>query len=60
MKMTTKKVQEKIKFYKADILSAKKYADKRDLVEAVVPKDFHGTLEDVDSLIKKFMKGKVK
>ena len=60
MKMTTKKVQEKIKFYKADILTAKNYADKRDLVEAVVPKDFYGTLEDVDSLIKKFMKGKVK
>ncbi|MCI5862529.1 MAG: hypothetical protein MRZ89_01260 [Lachnospiraceae bacterium] len=58
--MTTKKMQEKIKFYKADILTAKKYTDKRDLVEAVVPKDFYGTLEDVDSLIKKFMKGKVK
>jgi hypothetical protein len=58
--MATKKVQEGIKFYKTDILTAKRYADKRDLIEAVVPKDFYGTLEDVDSLIKKFMEGKVK
>ena len=60
MKMTTKKVQEGIKFYKTDILTAKRYADKRDLVEAVIPKDFYGTLEKADSLIEKFMKGKVK
>ena len=58
--MAKKKVQEGIKFYKTDILTAKRYADKRDLIEAVVPKDFYGTLEDVDSLIKKFMEGKVK
>ena len=47
IKMATKKVQEGIKFYKTDILTAKRYADKRDLIEAVVPKDFYGTLDDV-------------
>lgn len=61
--MATKKetvVQEEAKFYKADLLTAKRYENKKDLVEAVIPGNFHGTVDDADSLIEKFMKGKVK
>ena len=61
--MTTKNPetkQEKTLFNKEQILASEKYADKKDVCNTVIPDDFHGTLNEVDVLIEKFMKGKVK
>ena len=60
--MTTKNVksEEKILFNKEQILSSKKYANERDVCKTVIPDDFIGTLEKADTLIERFMKGKVK
>lgn len=59
---TNKKEQEAVipTFTKEQILASKKYADKKDVCNVVLPDDFSGTLNDVDTLIDKFMKGKVK
>lgn len=60
-KTETKKVETKQEtvFTKEQILVSKKYADKRDVCNAIIPDDFNGTLNEVDILIDKFMKGKV-
>lgn len=47
-------------FTKEQILASRKYADRKDVCNTVIPDDFHGTLNDVDILIDNFMKGKVK
>ena len=62
MKMATKKVESKqeVLFTKEQILASNKYYDKRDVCNTVIPDNFNGTLNEVDSLIEKFMKGKVK
>ncbi len=59
--MATKKTESKkeVLFTKEQILSSNKYFYKRDVCNTVIPDDFHGTLKEVDTLIKKFMKGKV-
>ena len=71
MKMATKKTESKkvqpqkvepkqeVLFTKEQILASKKYATKKDVCNAVIPNDFHGTLNEVDALIENFMKGKV-
>ena len=60
--MATKKTETKPEFLftKEQILASDKYADRKDVCNAVLPDDFHGTLNEVDVLIEKFMKGKVK
>ena len=60
--MATKNIENKQKnlFTKEQILASKKYADKKDVCNTVIPDNFHGTLNEVDVLIEKFMKGKVK
>ena len=60
--MATKKTESKqeVLFTKEQILASKKYADKKDVCNTVIPDNFHGTLNEVDVLIEKFMKGKVK
>ena len=60
--MATKKTESKqeVLFTKEQILASKKYANKKDVCNTVIPDDFHGTLNDVDVLIEKFMKGMVK
>ena len=60
--MATKKVESKqeILFTKEQILASNKYANKRDVCMTVIPENFNGTLKDVDTLIERFMKGKVK
>ena len=60
--MATKKTESKQEtlFTKEQILDSKKYADRKDVCNTVIPDEFHGTLNDVDVLIEKFMKGKVK
>ena len=62
IKMANKKekAEKEVKFEKADLLKAERYKDKRDLVSAVLPDNFKGTIADADTLIEKFMKGKVK
>ena len=59
--MATKKIenaQESV-FTKEQILASKKYADRKDICNTVIPEDFCGTLKEVDDLIDNFMKGKV-
>lgn len=46
-------------FNKQQILASKRYANKRDLVDALLIDDQKYTLETVDKLLDKFMKGKV-
>lgn len=60
--MATRKVEstQEVLFTKEQILASNKYADKKDVCNTVIPDDFYGTQNEVDVLIKKFMKGKVK
>lgn len=60
--MATKKaeIKQETLFTKEQILASNKYVDKKDVCNTVIPDNFHGTLNDVDVLIDKFMKGKVK
>ena len=62
MQMATKKteIKQETLFTKEQILASKKYADKKDVCKTVIPDNFNGTLHEVDVLIEKFMKGKVK
>ena len=63
MKMATKTTEtttQEIMFTKEQILASNKYADKKDVCNTVLPESFRGTLSEVDVLIEKFMKGKVK
>ena len=61
-KKATKQVEynEKNLFTKEQVLNSNKYADKKDVCKTVIPDNFNGTLNEVDILIEKFMKGKVK
>lgn len=52
--------QEEVKFTKEQIVKAKKYRDRRDLVNALLVRDNSYTLSEVDELIDKFMKGSVR
>lgn len=47
-------------FSKAQLLTSQKYAHRRDLIGALLEDDKVYTLHEVDALIEKFMKGKVK
>jgi hypothetical protein len=60
--MATKKkeIQQESKFTKEQILGSKKYSNRRDVLVAILSDDKSYTLEQVDSLLDKFMKGKVK
>lgn len=51
---------EEVKFSKSELLGAKKYSDKKDLINAVIPDDFYGTIDDATILIENFMKKAVK
>ena len=62
MLMATKnsEIKQETLFTKEQILASDKYANRKDVCNTVIPDDFHGTLNEVDVLIEKFMKGKVK
>ena len=62
MLMATKnsEIKQETLFTKEQILASDKYANRKDVCKTVIPDDFHGTLNEVDVLIEKFMKGKVK
>ena len=59
-KNTDKKVIEPITFTKEKILKFKRYKYRTDLLNALLDNVKVYTIEEVDSLIDKFMKGKVK
>ncbi len=48
------------KFSKAQILASAQYANRRDLVDALLEAEKQYTKKEVDELINKFMKGTVK
>lgn len=48
------------KFSKAQILASAQYANRRDLVDALLDSKKQYTKKEVDELINKFMKGTVK
>ncbi len=50
----------KKEFSKEQILASAKYSKRRDLVDALLKDNEKYTLETVDNMIEKFMKGKVK
>lgn len=50
---------EVIKFTKEQIISAKKYKNNLDLVNALLQDDKEYSFEEVDALIEKYLKGKV-
>ena len=58
--MSNKNVETKqeLLFTKEQILASKKYSNRRDVL-GVILADKNYTLEQVDSLLEKFMKGKV-
>lgn len=47
-------------FSKEQILASDRYANRRDLVDALLDTDKSYTLEAIDNLIEKYMKGQVK
>lgn len=51
---------EPVKFSKAKILKLNKYANRRDALSAILKDDAEYTMDQVDTLITDFMKGKVK
>ena len=53
-------VKQEALFTKEQILASKKYVNRKDVCNTVIPDDFNGTLAQADGLIDKFMKGKVK
>ncbi len=53
------KNKDEVRFCKEQILTSKKYFAKRDICQTVIPDNFYGTLKDADTLIEKFMKGRV-
>ena len=61
MKTATKKTESKQEtlFTKEQILASNKYADKKDVCNTVIPENFHGTLNEANAIIERFMKGKV-
>lgn len=58
--MKRTEVKQETLFTKEQILASKRYENRKDVCNAIIPDDFKGTIEQADSLINKFMKGKVK
>jgi vacuolar-type H+-ATPase subunit E/Vma4 len=62
--MASKKIKTEAKqevlFTKEQILASKKYSNRRDVLGAILTDGKTYVLEQVDSLLEKFMKGKVK
>lgn len=59
--MATKKVEkQETVFSKEQILASKKYSSRRDVLGVILADGKEYTLEQVDSLLKRFMERKVK
>lgn len=52
--------QNEQKFSKEQILASARYANRRDLVDALLDKDKSYTFKTVDNMIEKYKKGQVK
>ena len=48
------------KFTKEQLLNSKRYADRKDIVSVLLKTEQTYSFTEVDTLIKKYMKGKVK
>ena len=48
------------KFSKEQLLAAKRFQDRKDIVNALLSPDEEYTVETVEQMIEKYMKGKVK
>ncbi len=48
------------RYTKEQLIASQRYADKRDLLEALLDDDKKYSLSDADSKIEKYMKGEVK
>lgn len=57
---SAKTEQTEQKFSKEQILASARYANRRDLVDALLDKDKSYTFETVDNMIEKYKKGQVK
>lgn len=57
---TEQQKQNEQKFSKEQILASARYANRRDLVDALLDKDKSYTFETVDNMIEKYKKGQVK
>jgi hypothetical protein len=55
-----KSEQTEPKFSKEQILASARFANRRDLVDALLDENKSYTLETVDNLVEKYMKGQVK
>ena len=58
-KKTDEVVQESFAYSKEQILASKKYENRRDILGVLLKDGGEYTFEKVDSLLEKFMKGKV-
>ena len=58
--MTEKKNHEAVKYTKEQLLLATHYAEKRDLISALLKDGETYSTEQVDKLIENYMKGRVK
>lgn len=56
---TKQKEKQDAMFSKEQILASNKYANRRDALDAILDDNGVYTIEQVDSLLEKFMKGKV-
>lgn len=56
---TKQKEKQDAMFSKEQILASNKYADRRDALDVILEDNGVYTIEQVDSLLEKFMKGKV-
>ncbi|MBQ4541217.1 MAG: hypothetical protein IJA23_00015 [Clostridia bacterium] len=56
---TKQKEKQDAMFSKEQILASNKYANRRDALDAILEDNGVYTIEQVDSLLEKFMKGKV-
>lgn len=57
---TEQNEQNKQKFSKEQILASARFANRRDLVDALLDEDKSYTMKTVDNLVEKYMKGQVK
>lgn len=60
MRVEKKKPEQRVTFTKEQLCSSAKYADRRDLLGALLKSGEVYTFEEVDALIEKFLKGQVK
>ncbi|MBQ8765405.1 MAG: hypothetical protein IJZ16_01240 [Clostridia bacterium] len=58
-KKQTAEIEQNVAYTKEQILSSRKYENRRDILGVLLRNDENYTFEKVDSLLDKFMKGKV-